>query len=149
LNGCVGQGETCDEAVKELEENERVWLEMAEEDGETAPEHSIEKPIEYSGKLTVRLSRSLHRQAAERAKEENISLNSFIAEAVAEKIGNLSKKEVNAIRLIVKQCGNIITTINGVKNTIYDSRDNIKESRDLKFDINDLNSTYVYEPIKA
>lgn len=31
LKGCVGQGETVDDAVRVLEENEIVWLETAEE----------------------------------------------------------------------------------------------------------------------
>ena len=29
LRGCVGQGVTTEEAIAELEENERVWLETA------------------------------------------------------------------------------------------------------------------------
>ena len=29
LRGCVGQGATTEEAIAELEENERVWLETA------------------------------------------------------------------------------------------------------------------------
>ena len=29
LRGCVGQGVTAEEAIAELEENERVWLETA------------------------------------------------------------------------------------------------------------------------
>ena len=33
LNGCVGQGETADEALKELELNEETWLETAKEYG--------------------------------------------------------------------------------------------------------------------
>ena len=38
LKYCVGQGKTCDEAIRELEANEEEWLEMAKEDGEEAEE---------------------------------------------------------------------------------------------------------------
>lgn len=33
LNGCIGTGETQDEAIKELARNEVVWLETAKELG--------------------------------------------------------------------------------------------------------------------
>ena len=31
LNGCVGQGDTQEEALEELEENEKAWIETARE----------------------------------------------------------------------------------------------------------------------
>ena len=37
LRGCVGQGVTTEEAIAELEENERVWLETAIEYGIPIP----------------------------------------------------------------------------------------------------------------
>ena len=37
LRGCVGQGATIEEAIVELEENERVWLETAKEFGVPIP----------------------------------------------------------------------------------------------------------------
>ncbi len=37
LRGCVGQGITSAEAIAELEENERVWLETAKEFGIPIP----------------------------------------------------------------------------------------------------------------
>lgn len=37
LRGCVGQGVTTEEAIAELEENERVWLETAKEFGVPIP----------------------------------------------------------------------------------------------------------------
>ena len=37
LRGCVGQGATSTEAIAELEENERVWLETAKEFGVPIP----------------------------------------------------------------------------------------------------------------
>ena len=87
LKGCAGQGKTCDEAIKELEENEEVWLQMAKEDGTAVPKVSVEKPLNFSGKFTVRLSKSMHKKAAECADREGISLNTFVAEAISERVG--------------------------------------------------------------
>lgn len=40
LKGCVGQGDTLDDAIRELEENEAVWLETAKECGIQIPPQS-------------------------------------------------------------------------------------------------------------
>ena len=37
LRGCVGQGVTTEETIAELEENERVWLETANDFGVPIP----------------------------------------------------------------------------------------------------------------
>lgn len=37
LKGCVGQGDTIEEAIEELEINEREWLSVAEEEGIQIP----------------------------------------------------------------------------------------------------------------
>ncbi len=93
LKYCAGQGKTCDEAVKQLEANEVMWLEMAKEDGADIPEPSVEKPIEYSGNFSVRITKTLHQRASEKAKQEGVSLNAFVSEAIAEKVGGLSEKD--------------------------------------------------------
>ena len=41
LKGCVGQGETQEEAIKELEENERVWLQVATQYAMGVPDAQI------------------------------------------------------------------------------------------------------------
>ncbi|SDJ70761.1 Predicted nuclease of the RNAse H fold, HicB family [Lachnospiraceae bacterium G41] len=42
LKGCVGQGDEKAEAISELEENEKAWLETAAEIGMEIPEIPIE-----------------------------------------------------------------------------------------------------------
>lgn len=37
LRGCVGQGDTIQEAITELEINEKEWIEAAEEEGIPIP----------------------------------------------------------------------------------------------------------------
>lgn len=82
LKGCVGQGDTIDEAIRELEENETVWLETAVECGIEIPSIPIETMNEYSGKFTVRVAPSVHRAAAIYAQKESISLNQYINDAI-------------------------------------------------------------------
>ena len=75
LPGCVTQAETKEEAVKFIEDAKAAWI-------STAMEQSIPIPgaraASYSGKLNVRLPKSLHRALAIRAEEEGVSLNHLI-----------------------------------------------------------------------
>ena len=79
LNGCVGQGDTAEQAVKELEENESAWLDAAKEHGLEIPEENAQT---YSGKISLRIEPSEHRKAAIKAKLEGISLNQYLCDAV-------------------------------------------------------------------
>ncbi|MBQ3077671.1 MAG: type II toxin-antitoxin system HicB family antitoxin [Clostridia bacterium] len=82
LKGCVGQGETLEEAVTELESNEQAWLELAEEYEMEIPEVPIEDFPVYSGKLTLRVAPYVHQQAAEMAKRQGVSLNQYLNDAI-------------------------------------------------------------------
>jgi len=83
LKGCVGQGDSVEAAVKELAENEAYWLEIAEKRGMDIPLPSVvkEQP-EMSGKLTLRLGKRVHMETAKRAKEDGLSINQYIKDAV-------------------------------------------------------------------
>jgi antitoxin HicB len=54
----------------------------------------------YSGKVNLRMPKSLHRDLARRAEEEGVSLNQFmvvaLARAVGEELPNSSEKEPDA-----------------------------------------------------
>ena len=78
LPGCLSQGETVDEAYDMIEDAKKAWLEFALEDGIEIPEpaKSVE---EYSGKLNIRIPRTLHKLLAETAKQEKVSLNQYIS----------------------------------------------------------------------
>ena len=82
LKNCYGVGDTQQEALEELAENEQAWLEMAEENGYPIPNPSIEKMSAYSGKLTLRLSPREHELAARQAHRQGISLNQYISDAI-------------------------------------------------------------------
>lgn len=82
LKGCVGQGETPQEAILELEANEQDWITTAKEVGIPVPAIPVEASQEYSGKLTVRIAPGVHRDAAQIAKAEKISLTQYISDAI-------------------------------------------------------------------
>lgn len=82
LKGCVGQGETAEEAISELEANEREWLATAREVGIPIPAVPVETSQDYSGKLTVRIAPGVHREAAQLAKSEKVSLTQYISDAI-------------------------------------------------------------------
>jgi predicted RNase H-like HicB family nuclease len=83
--GCVAQGNTVEEAYKNLEEAAKSWVLAALDMGQDIPKPS--RSHGYNGKFALRLPRGLHRTAAEFAERESTSLNQFIVAAVAEKVG--------------------------------------------------------------
>jgi len=87
LKGCIGQGETPEEAVSELQENESAWLETAKEVGIPIPEIPVDSLENYSGKMTLRISPSVHMKAAQRARQEGISLNQYVNNAIVAQNG--------------------------------------------------------------
>lgn len=73
LPGCLAQADTLAELPELVDEARRLWIEVAYEDGQNIPLPSY--PEEHSGKFNVRLPRSLHRELAEEAEREGVSLN--------------------------------------------------------------------------
>ena len=79
LPGCSAFGGTPHEALTELQSAIVAWIEAARAAGNPLPEPS--KPAAdniYSGKILVRMPKSLHAQLAQAAKTETVSLNQHI-----------------------------------------------------------------------
>ena len=90
LNGCTGQGESSDEAIKELEENEKIWLNTAKEFNIPIPPRTMKKAKTYSGKVSLRMSPYVHENAAEQSNALGVSLNQFINDAIVEYTAKVS-----------------------------------------------------------
>jgi len=74
LPGCVTAGETEEEALEMLRDAMHVWLVVALEDGAPIPDPApMDRPV--SGKMLVRMPKSLHRRLLEKAAEEGVSAN--------------------------------------------------------------------------
>jgi antitoxin HicB len=91
--GCLAIGNTVTEAYIHLEEAAEGWLLAAIDNKRPIPE-PIEDP-EYSGKLALRLPKSLHETAANAAERDGVSLNQYIVTAIAKYTGEqVAKKPV-------------------------------------------------------
>ena len=86
FQGCRAQGRTVDEAYANLESVAREWIRVVLESRQPIPEPSL--PGGYSGKVALRLPRSLHRQAALFAERDRVSLHQYLVATIAEKIGS-------------------------------------------------------------
>lgn len=81
LPGCMTAGETMEEAVSMLPEAMACWLESVLLEGEPVPDPT---PIpEYSGKMLVRMPKTLHRRLIERAEVEGVSANQLAVALLA------------------------------------------------------------------
>ena len=83
IDGCVGGGDSPDEAVKEAFENLEIHLKVMEEEGMAIPKEDEQ----YSGKFALRMSKSLHEKAVMYAEHQGVSLNAFINETLSARIG--------------------------------------------------------------
>ena len=72
LKGCITCGPTIEAAAAALADAKRVWIEA---DGYDIPVPEIDDS--YSGQFKFRMPKSLHRQLAEHAKLEGISMNQY------------------------------------------------------------------------
>ncbi len=83
--GCFAEGDTPDEAYKNLEKSATAWIEAALDMGQEIPEPSISQG--FSGKIALRLPRSLHRRAVQIAERNRTSLNQYLLSAISEHVG--------------------------------------------------------------
>jgi predicted RNase H-like HicB family nuclease len=83
--GCIAEGASPAEAYERLEAAAESWIEGALELQQEIPPPSAD--VQFSGRFALRLPRSLHRQAAQLADVEGVSLNQLIVSTLAEKIG--------------------------------------------------------------
>jgi len=89
LQGCLAHGADESEAVKNLREAQRLWLEDCLEAGHVVPDPEPEEALP-SGKWVQRVPRSLHQRLAQLAKRENVSLNQLVTSLLAESVSKRS-----------------------------------------------------------
>ena len=87
LPGCLSQGETPEEAIQMIREAQRLWLQVALEDGRPIPAPRPE--VDYSGRFNVRVPKRLHRDLVRAAEAEGVSLNLFVATALARAVSQV------------------------------------------------------------
>lgn len=84
LKGCMSHGDSILEATEMIQDALKSYLTCALQYNEVIPEPL--KPIDYKGNITYRTTKENHYKIAKRAKSLNISINSFIEQAVCDKL---------------------------------------------------------------
>lgn len=84
LPHCMIHGNSPEEAIKEIEKVKNDWIRSNLKRGLPIPEPS---PRKYSGKMILRISPSLHKLLVQRAEIEGMSLNQYMATALATSVG--------------------------------------------------------------
>lgn len=88
LEGLSAFGETQEEAFMELETAKSVYMEVFEDDGCPLPDpDTLDK---YSGQIRLRMPKSLHARLSREAKNEGVSLNTYLVSLLSER--NVLKK---------------------------------------------------------
>lgn len=79
LAGCSAFGDSPGEALRELQDAIEAWIGAARKAGNPIPPPSARQPEELpSGKVLLRLPKTLHAQLIERARKDAASLNSCV-----------------------------------------------------------------------
>ena len=85
LPGCMSDGETIEETIKNGEDAVECWMIAAKESGRIIPKPGeLEK---QSGKWVQRVPKSMHLRLVEKANDEGISLNTLVIYMLSEGIG--------------------------------------------------------------
>lgn len=86
LPGCSAFGETRLEALDEVDHAVEAWIAAARRAGNPVPEPSNRAAENgYSGKLLLRMPKTLHAKLALDAEQEQVSLNQYVVFLLTEK----------------------------------------------------------------
>jgi antitoxin HicB len=117
--GCIVTGDTPSEALNSLEEVASAWLESALEHHQPIPE-PIEK-IKFSGRLVLRLPKSLHKKAVRLAERDGVSLNQFIVTSLAEHIGERAWPQHQVIFNTAVSSSSVVVVASGTGDQYFSS----------------------------
>jgi antitoxin HicB len=104
LDGCMAEGATLTEAVCNLADSRELWIESRLAGGYGVPEPDSE---EYSGRVSLRMTPSLHAQLVRIAERRDVSLNLLLNSVLSSYAGGEEP---------------LMETIQELKNTIAEIR---------------------------
>jgi len=84
--GCIAVGDDPSDTLASLEGVASAWLTAALENDQPIPD-PVELSNDFSGRLVLRIPKSLHKKATWYAEREGVSLNQFIMYGLAESVG--------------------------------------------------------------
>lgn len=83
--GCTSRGKAPDEALSGVQEAMASWITAALKEGREVPEPR--STSSHSGRLLLRMPRTLHAELTRAAERESVSLNQFITDTLASAVG--------------------------------------------------------------
>ena len=101
LPGCLTDGKTAGEAIANLEDAKRVWIEIALDKGLDIPEPR-DLDQEPSGRFLARLPKGLHRSLQQEAEQEGVSLNQCLIYVLTKGLG------VRALERVTSKATNLL-----------------------------------------
>lgn len=81
LPGCTSRGKTSDAALDGIQDAMAKWISLALEEGREIPEPR--SATSHSGRLLLRMPRTLHADLTRASEREGVSLNQFITDVLA------------------------------------------------------------------
>jgi predicted RNase H-like HicB family nuclease len=99
LDGCIADGETPEEAIKNLESMKELWLRARLRSKRPVPLPEKDEQ-EFSGKFLQRVPKNLHRKLVRLAEKEGVSLNQFVTAVLAEAVGHKAAEQEGIARTI-------------------------------------------------
>ena len=87
LSGCMTEADTLQDVTALIEDAMGVWIQGSLDANLPIPEPRPEQ--EYSGKFSLRLPKSLHRDLVQVAEREGVSLNQYINMALSRVVGTI------------------------------------------------------------
>jgi predicted RNase H-like HicB family nuclease len=115
LEGCLSCGDTVEEAYKMIKDAMREWIGFRLEKGLPVPEPHTDEDS-YRGKFIVRTTSRLHKQLAEQAKKQDVSMNAYVCELLAEN---------NALEQVVQTLQKVVTDL---RNNLDEGSSNMEEN---------------------
>lgn len=90
LRYCVGTGDSVEDAIADAMKAKHEWITAAYENDISIPEPADEKRDgleRYSGRLSLRIPKSLHKMVMTKAKREGVSANQLLTHLISMGIG--------------------------------------------------------------
>ena len=89
--GVLAHGDSVDEAAREARAAGELMLESLADDDRYIPPHDCRRT--FSGNIRLRIPKGLHRELAERAQDEGVSLNTLMVALLATGVGERPRGE--------------------------------------------------------
>ena len=99
-------GLTPEEALSDFNEVKKEWFMFAMAKGITIPEPDTGLPatLEYSGRITLRIPKALHRKVSERAFLDGVSLNAYLNEVIQQGMATAAAERIyNSIENVLEK----------------------------------------------